>query len=382
MKKIYSIGRHDGESYTLSKRTFKTDELTNEFISGLPDSSAIITFEENENDDIQTLLSPLLRHNPIEPEPIPRKKVSIVVPIYYEEKLIDQLVSRFIPVVDEIKKTYECEIIFVNDGSTDDSLALLRKHQHLHKGIKIIDLSRNFGHQLAITAGIDYAKGDAVVVIDGDLQDPPEVILDMIEAWEQGAHVAYGVRGERKGETFFKLFTAKVFYRILAWFSEMDMPVDAGDFRLLDRKVVDQLKSIPERNRYIRGLVNWIGFKQVPISYSRDQRFAGTTKYSLKKMVRFAADGITSFSDKPLHLAGYMGMIFGILSICFGLKVIYGFNAGHDYVAGWASTITVICFLGAIQLTMLSVVGQYISRIYSEARQRPLYIVKDYYASE
>ncbi|MFK7827540.1 MAG: glycosyltransferase family 2 protein [Oligoflexales bacterium] len=311
-----------------------------------------------------------------------RKTVSIVVPIYYEESLIDQLIKRFMSVINELEKNYDYELIFVNDGSTDESLTLLKKHQLIHKGIQIVDLSRNFGHQLAITAGIDYAKGDAVVVIDGDLQDPPEVILEMIKVWEQGAHVAYGVRNKRKGETFFKLITAKIFYRTLSWFSETDMPVDAGDFRLLDRRVVDQLKAIPERNRYIRGLVNWIGFKQVPISYSRDKRFAGTTKYSLRKMVRFAADGITGFSDKPLYIAGYFGAIFGILSMFFVLKVIWGYVSGDEFVSGWASTITVICFLGSIQLAMLSILGQYVGRIYSEARQRPLYIVKDYYVSK
>jgi glycosyltransferase involved in cell wall biosynthesis len=318
--------------------------------------------------------SPVVRQNKES-----KKLISVVIPIYFEELLIDELVNRLVHATLKLTN-YRWELIFVNDGSTDASLEKLLWHRSQNPQIRVVDLSRNFGHQSAITAGMDVAKGDAVVVIDGDLQDPPEVIAQMIEKWEEGYHVAYGVRAARAGETHFKLITAKIFYRFMSSLADVEIPVDAGDFRLMDRKVVDQLKALPERSRYVRGLVKWVGFRDTPVYYQRDPRYAGETKYTLRKMIRFAFDGLTSFSDKPLYMAGYLGILFSLASIVGIIWVMHGHFFRKDaLVTGWASLMAMLFFLAASQLLSLSVIGQYIGRIYKETRARPNYIIKEIY---
>ncbi len=307
-----------------------------------------------------------------------QKLISIVIPIYYEEKIIDEIVLRVLQAASILSQKYSYEIIFVNDGSQDRSLEKLISHHLKNPHIKIIDLSRNFGHQLAITAGIQYSRGDSVIVMDGDLQDPPEVILDFVAKWEEGFEVVYGVRKKRAGENHFKLWTAKLFYRLIAKLSEIKLPLDAGDFRLMDRKVVRELNRIHESNRYIRGLVMWVGFKHVGVPYERDRRYAGETKYTLHKMLKFALDGVTSFSDRPLFLSGYIAFIFSILAISGVGWVLYGYLTHRDsQVTGWASLMTVMFILGAVQLFSMAIMGQYIGRIYRECRERPLFIVNE-----
>lgn len=300
-------------------------------------------------------------------------KYSIVVPVYNEEAVIIESYKRLKQVMDSLQESYE--IIFVNDGSRDKSALIVSELCEMDKNVKLINFSRNFGHQIAVTAGMDFTEGDAVVVIDADLQDPPEVIPKMIEKWKEGYEVVYGKRIERKGETFFKKFTAKIFYRFLKSMTDVDIPVDTGDFRLIDRKVCDALKQVNERNRYIRGLISWLGFKQIGVEFSRDKRFAGETKYPLKKMFKFAFDAITSFSYKPLKLASYTGMLLSVFSFAYLLVVIYLKLFTDITNPGWASTLAVNLFFNGIVLIILGIIGEYVGRIYDEAKGRPLYIV-------
>jgi len=309
-------------------------------------------------------------------ENTPRKIVcSVVVPVYNEELVVNETYKRLKATMDKTGKTYE--IIFVNDGSRDETARLVKDICDKDHNVKFIDFSRNFGHQLAITAGMDYASGDAIVVIDADLQDPPEVIPKMLEKWEEGYDVVYGKRIKRHGETFFKKFTAKCFYRLLRHMTDVDIPVDTGDFRLIDRKVCDALKNVNERNRYVRGIISWLGFRQTGVEFERDKRFAGETKYPLKKMLKFAFDAIASFSYKPLKLASYTGVVISCLSFLYLLYVLYKGLFTDDTVSGWASTIAVSLFFNGIILIMLGIIGGYIGRIYDEVKGRPLYIVKD-----
>jgi dolichol-phosphate mannosyltransferase len=268
------------------------------------------------------------------------------------------------------------EIILVNDGSGDGTLELAKNLCRSDQRLKLLSFSRNFGHQVAITAGMDFACGQAVVVIDADLQDPPDVILQMIAKWRDGYDVVYGRRLQRNGETFFKKATAKVFYRLLNGMSDVDLPVDAGDFRLIDRKVCNALKVLPERNRYVRGLVSWLGFRQTDVPYIREERFAGTTKYPLSKMVRLAADAVTSFSYKPLRIVAWLGAAVSLASlVCLVLLLparLLGFT-----IPGWASAAALILLANGLILTTLGVIGEYIRRICDEARQRPLYIINE-----
>jgi polyisoprenyl-phosphate glycosyltransferase len=304
--------------------------------------------------------------------------ISIVVPIYFEEKVINEFYNRTKKVLVDMAHKIEHEFIFVNDGSTDKSLEILQKLSQKDKSVKIINFSRNFGHQIAITAGIDYANGDAVVVMDGDLQDPPEIIPEMVSKWEEGFEVVYGVRTKRKGETLFKLLTADIFYKIMSKLSDVKLPLSAGDFRLMDRKVVDSLKTMREENRYIRGLVSWIGFSQCGLSYERDVRYAGSTKYSLMKMLKFALDGITSFSDKPLLISSYIGILITLVAFLLTvLIIIIRLTNPQSTIQGWTSLIVVILFMGGIQLFSIGIIGQYIGRIYKEIKQRPLYIISN-----
>lgn len=299
---------------------------------------------------------------------------SVVVPMYNEELVVLETYKRLKQVMDSVQEPYE--IVFVNDGSRDKTAAIISEICETDKNVKFVDFSRNFGHQVAITAGMDFAQGDTIVVIDGDLQDPPEVIPKMIQKWKEGFDVVYGKRTERKGETFFKKFTSKAFYRFLRKMTDVDIPVDTGDFRLIDRKVCDALKHINEKNRYIRGLISWLGFKQSAVEFSRDKRFAGETKYPLKKMLRFAFDAITSFSYKPLKLASYAGMFLSLFSFIYLLIVLYQRVFTNKAIQGWASTMAVSLFFNGIVLLILGIIGEYIGRIYDEAKGRPLYVIR------
>ncbi len=301
--------------------------------------------------------------------------LSVVVPVYNEQEVIAQTLKRVRQVVDGM--TVEYGILFVNDGSRDNTLQILRPACEADKRLKLINFSRNFGHQTAITAGMDLASGDAVVIIDADLQDPPEVIPDMFALWKDGYEVVYGKRIHRKGETFFKKATARLFYRFLSAMTDVNIPVDAGDFRLIDRKVVEALRRTPERNRYVRGLIGWLGFKQTAYEYVREERFAGTTKYPLRKMIKLAVDAITSFSVKPLRIAGVLGLILSVLGFAYTVYVIIAKLCGAVFSDGWASTICIVLLLGGFILVMLGIMGQYIGRIYDEVRARPLYLISE-----
>jgi polyisoprenyl-phosphate glycosyltransferase len=302
--------------------------------------------------------------------------ISVVVPVYNEEKVVMETYKRLKNVMDLLKEPYE--IIFVNDGSKDKTVCIINEICKEDTNIKLIDFSRNFGHQVAITAGMDYSEGKAVVVIDADLQDPPEVIPGMLEKWREGYDVVYGKRLERKGDSLFKKITAKTFYRFLRKMTDVDIPVDTGDFRLIDRKVCDALKTVNERNRYVRGIISWLGFKQTGLEFVRDKRFAGETKYPLKKMLKFAFDAITSFSYKPLKLASYAGLLLSAMSFVYLLVIIIQkiFVKGST-VQGWASILAVNLFFNGIILIILGIIGEYIGRIYDEAKGRPLYMIRE-----
>jgi dolichol-phosphate mannosyltransferase len=304
-------------------------------------------------------------------------RYSIVIPVYNEEAVIDQTYRRMKKVMDLTKESYE--LIFVNDGSCDHTTDMIKGFRDQDDAVKIITFSRNFGHQIAITAGMDYASGAAVVVIDADLQDPPELILEMIEKWKEGFDVVYAKRTKRKGETFFKKQTAHLFYRILKVSTDLEIPTDTGDFRLLDRRVCEELKRLPEKNRYVRGLVSWVGFRQTAVEYERDERLAGETKYPLKKMIKLSLDGLTSFSFKPIKMAIYTGgiLIFlGLISLA-GMLLLKLSTA--SVIVGWNLVMAMQLVLTGILLTMMGLIGEYIGRIYDEVRNRPLYIVSECY---
>ena len=269
------------------------------------------------------------------------------------------------------------ELIFVNDGSRDASLEMLHELNQRDPRIKVLNFSRNFGHQIAITAGSDYADGDAVIIMDADLQDPPEVVLRLIDKWRAGYDVAYAVRTKRAGETWFKLFTASVFYRLIRSIADVDIPLDAGDFRLMDRRVVLAMRQLRERNRFMRGLSSWVGFKQIAVEYERAARFAGETKYPLRKMLRLANNAITSFSHVPLQLATYTGFALAVVSLVGILVAIIARLSGISAFSGQATTLVSVLFLGGIQLIFLGIIGEYLGRIYDEVKNRPLYIIAD-----
>lgn len=303
------------------------------------------------------------------------KKISVVIPMYYEEEVAQECYNRTSKVLQNLNK-YEYEIIFVNDGSKDKTLEILESIAKQDNRVKVISLSRNFGHQAAVTCGLKYTTGDAVVIMDADMQDPPEVIDEMIKLWEDGNEVIYAKRKTRKGETAFKLFTAKMFYKVLNGLSNVDIPKDTGDFRLADRKVIDVINSLPEHNKFLRGLFSWVGFKQTPLEYERNERFAGKTKYPLKKMLKLASDGITSFSTKPLKLLGILGTISVFISIAIFIYALisYIFNL-NQLAAGWTSLMVTITFLGGMQLLSIWLIAEYIGKIYDESKGRPEYII-------
>ena len=305
------------------------------------------------------------------------KTISIVVPVYNEENLIAELFNRL---TNFDSLNYKKEILFINDGSRDNTINELIKYKNYNHfnncTIIIIDLSRNFGHQLAITAGLDHATGDAIVFIDGDLQDPPEFITDFLYKWEDGYDIVYGIREKRKGETIFKLISAKLFYRTLSLLTETKIPNDVGDFRLIDRKVGNALKEIKENNRFIRGLVSWVGFKSLGLKYIRDRRYAGSTKFSIFKMLKFSMDGIISFSTRPLYLSTIIGILFSFSSILWGLIIIIKYYTGNtDAIIGWSSLMVVLLFVGGLNLLFIGIIGLYIGRIYNESKRRPLYFI-------
>ena len=304
--------------------------------------------------------------------------VSIVVPIYSEESVIPEFYRRTKAMLAGLSPRYDHEILFIDDGSRDGSPVLLRELSRNDARVKVVSFSRNFGHQFAITAGLDYARGDVLIIIDGDLQDPPEVVPEMIRKWEEGHKVVFGVREKRRGENPFKLVTAKIFYRLIRFLSDTEMPLDAGDFRLMDRQVVDTLRSLREQNRYIRGMVSWTGFSQVGLPYRRDRRYAGKTKFTLKKMVRFAFDGILSFSDKPLKLTAYLGFLITLVSFVMALRVLIEKIRHPDMlVSGWTTLILAVLFIGGIQMISLGILGLYLGRQYREVKKRPLYVVAE-----
>jgi dolichol-phosphate mannosyltransferase len=307
-----------------------------------------------------------------------RSLVSVVSPVYQEEQGIEEFHRRLAATLTTLEPDFDCEIVYVNDGSTDRSLELLQTIAAEDHRVRVVDLSRNFGHQVALSAGVDHARGDAVVVIDSDLQDPPEVIPEMIERWRKGFKVVYGVRVSRAGETRFKVWTSKVYYGLVDRVSEVPLPREAGDFRLLDRAVVDVLARMPERNRYVRGMVAWAGFAQCAVEYERDPRYAGDTKYTLRKMLHLAFDGITSFSDRPLRLATQLGLLVMAVAFAFAAWVIVASIVDPDGGGrGWPSLMAVVALLGGIQLLCIGVLGEYIGRIYRETKARPLYVVSE-----
>ncbi len=306
------------------------------------------------------------------------KKLSIIVPIYNEEKVILALYTRLNDVLIQSRPDFRHEIIFVDDGSNDESLTMLRGLSRSDDSIRILSFSRNFGHQFAITAGLDRALGEVVVVIDGDLQDPPEIIPEMLEKWREGYKVVYGIRKKRRGENAFKLLTAKLFYRIIKLVSDTELPLDSGDFRLLDHTIVEILRSMREGNRYLRGLISWVGYPQYGLLYQRDIRYAGKTKFTFKKMVKFAVDGILSFSDKPLKISAYLGFIITIIAFLMGIRIIIDkIRYPQTIISGWSSLILAVLFMGGLQLLSLGILGLYVGRQYREVKTRPLYIVAE-----
>lgn len=302
-------------------------------------------------------------------------KYSIVVPAYNEEEVLNETYKRLTEVMESTNENYE--IIFINDGSRDKTYEIAMNICESDKRIKLINFSRNFGHQIAVTAGMNYSSGQAIVIIDADLQDPPYVILEMIKKWKEGYDVIYGQRLRRAGETFFKKFTARCFYRFLNKMTSMEIPVDTGDFRLIDRKVCDVMNSVKEKNRYVRGLVTWVGFKQTAVEYDRESRFAGETKYPLKKMIKLATDAIYSFSYKPLRLAGLVGGTLSFCSFIYLIVVIVQRLCTNTTQPGWASLFAIILFFNGVSLILHSITGEYVGRIYEETKNRPLYIVRD-----
>jgi glycosyltransferase involved in cell wall biosynthesis len=301
---------------------------------------------------------------------------SIIAPVYNEAGSLRELHARVSEIMAATGEPWE--LLLIDDGSTDRSPEVIRAlYEEDPEHVRAVQFARNFGHSIAVTAGMDYARGDAVILMDADLQDPPETILRLVEKWREGYEVVYAVRAQREGETWFKRTTAALFYRVLSWITDVPIPLDTGDFRLMDRRVVDAVGRMRERHRFVRGMVSWVGFRQTGIEYERHERFAGETKYTLRKMLRLAWDGITSFSYLPLQLATYLGFTIAVLSALGILLVIYlrAFT-GSEPLKGQATTLVMVLFLGSVQLISLGIVGEYLGRIYNEVKERPLYIVR------
>ncbi len=301
--------------------------------------------------------------------------ISIIIPVYNEQEAIPELYERIKNSVSEI--TFNYEMIFVNDGSKDNSLIKLLQLTKIDNRVFYINFSRNFGHQIAVSAGLDFCRGKAVVIIDGDLQDPPELIPELYKKYKEGFDVVYAKRLERKGESFFKKFSAKLFYRLLKKITSINIPLDTGDFRLIDRKVVDYLKQMPEQNRFLRGQIAWLGFNQTEVLFRRDERKYGKTGYSFNKMCRFAMDGITSFSDAPLSLVTKLGFTISLFSFLIILYALYSHFVLDKTISGWTSIIISSMLIGGVQLISIGIIGEYISRINKNVLNRPLYIVEN-----
>ena len=307
-----------------------------------------------------------------------RPKLSLVIPVFNEEATLPELERRLMQFLSHLQRVGESwEVVFVDDGSKDRSRDLLVSMASADGRFKVIGFSRNFGHQVAITAGMDRAEGDAVVVMDADLQDPPEVVSEMLEKFAAGFDVVYAIRNRRKGETWFKLVTASAFYRIMRRVTGIQIPLDAGDFRLMSRQVILTLRALRERHRFVRGMVAWVGFRQTSVLYDREARFAGETKYPLRKMLQFAIDGITSFSVLPLRIATWLGISAGILAVAFGVWAFAVKVSGGTTVPGWTTTMLAVALGSSAQLLMTGVLGEYVGRIYEEIKRRPLYIVEN-----
>ena len=300
---------------------------------------------------------------------------SVVIPAFNEQEVINETYKRLTNVMKGMGEPYE--LIFINDGSKDTTAQIVAGFCENDPSVRLINFTRNFGHMAAISAGMENARGDGIFIIDADLQDPPEIFPEMAVKWKEGYHVIYGKRIKRKGESVFKKWSASIFYRFLRRMTSVDLPSDTGEFRLIDRKVCDTVNRLPEKNRYIRGLVSWVGFKQVPVEYEREKRFAGVTKYPLRKMINFAMDAITSFSYKPLKLATTLGFSISLLSFFYILYVIYERIFTDRTITGWASTIAAILFTQGIVLMILGLMGEYIGRIYTEIQNRPNYIIQE-----
>ena len=300
---------------------------------------------------------------------------SVVIPAYNEQEVITESYNRISKVMTGMNESYE--LIFINDGSTDETARMIAGFCENDPSVRLINFTRNFGHMSAISAGMENARGQAVFIIDADLQDPPEIFPEMAARWKEGYHVIYGKRIKRKGESLFKKWTARIFYRFLRRMTSVDLPPDTGEFRLIDRKVCDAVNKLPEKNRYIRGLVSWVGFKQIPVEYIREERFAGITKYPLRKMITFAMDAITSFSYKPLKLATMLGFSISFISFLYILYVLYERFFTDRTITGWTSTIAAILFTQGIVLMILGLMGEYIGRIYTELQNRPNYIIQE-----
>ncbi|MCL1844471.1 MAG: glycosyltransferase family 2 protein [Defluviitaleaceae bacterium] len=310
---------------------------------------------------------------------------SVVVPAFNEEEVIAETYARLTAIMQKMNEPYE--LVFVNDGSRDKTAEIIAEFCAKDSSVRLVDFSRNFGHMPAISAGMEHARGDAIFIIDADLQDPPEIFPEMAEKWREGFHVVYGQREKRMGESVFKKISAKIFYRFIRRMTSVDMPVDTGEFRLIDRKVCDAVNKLPEKSRYIRGLVSWVGFRQTAVLYVRAERFAGKTKYPLRKMISFAVDAVVSFSYKPLRIATTLGFFISLTGFIYLAIILYQALFTETTVAGWASTTGIVVFTQGIVLMILGIIGEYIGRIYDEIKNRPAYIVravidKDFFNSD
>lgn len=302
-------------------------------------------------------------------------EISAIIPSYNEQENVGLMYERMTKTLSKISPDYE--IIYINDCSKDQTLLRIKELAAKDPHVKYLSFSRNFGHQIAVSAGLDYCSGKAVVIIDGDLQDPPELIEQMYEKYKKGYKVVYARRTSREGETWFKKATAKIFYRLLASMTSIDIPVDVGDFRLIDQVIVKHLRNMPEKSKYIRGQISWIGYKQTFVNYHRDARIYGKTNYPLKKMLRFALDGITAFSDKPLKIASGLGIVAAIVSLLALVYALVAHFCFNSTITGWTSLILSVLFIGGVQLITIGIIGEYIARINNDVRNRPLYILEE-----
>tara|TARA_B100001105_G_C22400168_1_gene449005 strand:+ start:988 stop:1944 length:957 start_codon:yes stop_codon:yes gene_type:complete len=306
------------------------------------------------------------------------KKISILIPAYNEEAVLDTLYTRLGTLANELKK-YDFEFLFVNDGSRDKTLKIIREFADIDTRVSYVNLSRNFGKEIAMIAGLDHVTGDATVIIDADLQDPPELIPEMIKHWEDGYDDVFARRNSREGETWFKKWSSKTFYQILEKVSHVPIQKDTGDFRLLDRRAVDALRQMRESQRYTKGMFSWVGFHKKEVTYDRDARAAGETKWNYPRLINFAIDGITSFTTAPLRLSTYVGFVVSVIAFIYLLVIIFQTILFGNDIAGYPSTLAVILFLGGVQLLSLGIIGEYIGRIFNETKQRPLYFIEEYH---